>query len=57
MTKKFLDLFIFDRESLKMKERLEESGYGRYVYREGRGTHEWAFWDVYIQHALEFFFK
>ena len=45
------------RESLKMKERLEESGYGRYVYREGRGTHEWAFWDVYIQHALEFFFK
>ena len=24
---------------------------------EGRGTHEWAFWDVYIQHALEYFFK
>ena len=45
------------RESLKMKDKLEEAGYGRFKYMEGRGTHEWAFWDVYIQHALEFFFK
>lgn len=27
-----------------------------YLYEEGEGTHNWDFWDEYIQHALKFFF-
>lgn len=40
----------------KLRRKFETLDYD-YTYRESAGSHEWAFWDEYIQYVLEWMFK
>lgn len=42
-------------ETQRMKAALEEYGYDL-TYRESGGSHNWAFWDEYIQYVLQWMF-
>ena len=42
-------------ENLRFRDHLQKLGYDL-TYRESHGTHNWAFWDEYIQYVLEWMF-
>ncbi|WP_163538210.1 alpha/beta hydrolase family protein [Gracilibacillus sp. YIM 98692] len=42
--------------NLSVRDRFKESGVN-VVYEEGKGDHNWDFWDYYIQNALEWMMK
>lgn len=44
------------QDNLKLKEKMEQLDYD-YTYRESAGTHEWDFWDEYIQYVLKWMFE
>ena len=47
--------FLYD-DNRRFRAHLDRLGLS-YVYEEGPGSHNWDFWDEYIQHALRFFFE
>ena len=44
---------LYDGNQL-FRKHMEEIGYPGYEYQEGPGTHNWAFWDKWIQVGLKF---
>jgi S-formylglutathione hydrolase FrmB len=40
--------------NVRFREHLRSLSYPGYEYREGPGTHNWAFWDTWIQAGLQF---
>ena len=40
----------------RLKEKFEQLDYD-FTYRESSGTHDWGFWDEYIQYVLEWMFE
>ena len=46
--------FLYDAY-VKLKEKFEQYGYD-FTYRESSGSHNWAFWDEYIQYVLKWMF-
>lgn len=47
--------FMYD-DNVRLREKFETLNFD-YTYRESEGTHNWAFWDEYIQYILEWMFK
>ena len=43
-------------DNVRLKEKIESLDYD-YTYREGAGTHDWTFWDEYIQYVLAWMFR
>ena len=43
--------FLYENAN-NLRRKLEECGYD-FTYREGKGTHNWDFWDEYIQYVFE----
>lgn len=43
-------------DNVKLKEHFEKLGFD-FTYKESKGTHDWRFWDEYIQYVLEWMFK
>lgn len=40
--------------NIRLRDHLRAIGYPGFEYREGPGTHNWGFWDTWIQAGLEF---
>lgn len=49
-----LEDFLYEG-NLRFREKLDENRYP-YVWRESHGTHNWEFWDEYIQYVLSWMF-
>ncbi len=49
------DDFLYE-ENLRLKKCFEETGYD-FTYRESEGSHNWAFWDEYVQYVLAWIFQ
>ena len=47
--------FLYE-SNVRLKEKFEKLDYD-FTYRESQGTHNWEFWDEYIQYILEWMFK
>ena len=50
-----LEDFLY-KDNLKFKKKIEALAYD-YHYMEWNGDHEWPFWDVAIQRAIQFFLE
>lgn len=46
--------FLYE-SNVRLREKFEQLDYD-FTYRESQGVHNWAFWDEYIQYALEWMF-
>ena len=46
--------FLYE-SNVRLKEKFEQLEYD-FTYRESSGTHNWGFWDEYIQYVLEWMF-
>ena len=47
--------FMYDA-NIRLKEKFESLDYN-FTYRESDGSHEWGFWDEYIQYVLKWMFE
>ena len=43
--------FLYENAN-NLRRKLDECGYD-FTYREGKGAHDWDFWDEYIQYVFE----